>query len=144
MARSEEHTSELQSQSNLVCRLLLEKKNQARSEHPHMRQESHNSPVVGRSYGRCRLHSRRTHTQAPHPHPGQRDRHTPRTPRTNTSPPHLGRTRGRASLSTNQKDQPPGPPALPQWLTEALQEIAEAGPDGLPKYKIGRTVARRL
>src|SRR2546430_4668433 len=27
-ARSEEHTSELQSQSNLVCRLLLEKKNQ--------------------------------------------------------------------------------------------------------------------
>src|SRR2546427_6209676 len=25
--RSEEHTSELQSQSNLVCRLLLEKKN---------------------------------------------------------------------------------------------------------------------
>src|SRR2546430_7577476 len=26
--RSEEHTSELQSQSNLVCRLLLEKKNQ--------------------------------------------------------------------------------------------------------------------
>src|SRR5688572_32526804 len=28
-ARSEEHTSELQSQSNLVCRLLLEKKNRA-------------------------------------------------------------------------------------------------------------------
>src|SRR2546430_7308474 len=28
--RSEEHTSELQSQSNLVCRLLLEKKNRAR------------------------------------------------------------------------------------------------------------------
>src|SRR5256886_9235845 len=26
MGRSEEHTSELQSQSNLVCRLLLEKK----------------------------------------------------------------------------------------------------------------------
>src|SRR2546430_10541589 len=32
--RSEEHTSELQSQSNLVCRLLLEKKNeQAPSRH---------------------------------------------------------------------------------------------------------------
>src|SRR6266478_9806139 len=29
-ARSEEHTSELQSQSNLVCRLLLEKKKQDR------------------------------------------------------------------------------------------------------------------
>src|SRR2546430_13511151 len=28
--RSEEHTSELQSQSNLVCRLLLEKKNKYR------------------------------------------------------------------------------------------------------------------
>src|SRR2546430_11322214 len=30
-ARSEEHTSELQSQSNLVCRLLLEKKKQKRN-----------------------------------------------------------------------------------------------------------------
>src|SRR5256886_8852105 len=30
--RSEEHTSELQSQSNLVCRLLLEKKNKALSD----------------------------------------------------------------------------------------------------------------
>src|SRR2546427_1416713 len=29
-SRSEEHTSELQSQSNLVCRLLLEKKNRPR------------------------------------------------------------------------------------------------------------------
>src|SRR2546427_2243830 len=28
LSRSEEHTSELQSQSNLVCRLLLEKKKQ--------------------------------------------------------------------------------------------------------------------
>src|SRR2546426_6867402 len=31
-ARSEEHTSELQSPCNLVCRLLLEKKNTARAE----------------------------------------------------------------------------------------------------------------
>src|SRR2546427_8756301 len=30
MERSEEHTSELQSQSNLVCRLLLEKKKSAK------------------------------------------------------------------------------------------------------------------
>src|SRR2546430_10741528 len=30
MTRSEEHTSELQSQSNLVCRLLLEKKKKIR------------------------------------------------------------------------------------------------------------------
>src|SRR2546430_5809925 len=31
--RSEEHTSELQSQSNLVCRLLLEKKKKTSSRH---------------------------------------------------------------------------------------------------------------
>src|SRR2546427_2030095 len=30
--RSEEHTSELQSQSNLVCRLLLEKKKQVKDD----------------------------------------------------------------------------------------------------------------
>src|SRR5688572_32165902 len=33
--RSEEHTSELQSQSNLVCRLLLEKKNKQKTEKKH-------------------------------------------------------------------------------------------------------------
>src|SRR2546427_2792525 len=33
--RSEEHTSELQSQSNLVCRLLLEKKKKKRKKHKH-------------------------------------------------------------------------------------------------------------
>src|SRR2546430_12026489 len=33
--RSEEHTSELQSQSNLVCRLLLEKKKQQTQHLPH-------------------------------------------------------------------------------------------------------------
>src|SRR2546430_12420821 len=33
IARSEEHTSELQSQSNLVCRLLLEKKKTPRTHH---------------------------------------------------------------------------------------------------------------
>src|SRR5688572_31506711 len=31
--RSEEHTSELQSQSNLVCRLLLEKKKKKQEQH---------------------------------------------------------------------------------------------------------------
>src|SRR3989475_3287489 len=40
--RSEEHTSELQSQSNLVCRLLLEKKKEQKQirqdEHMHDRQ----------------------------------------------------------------------------------------------------------
>src|SRR5438270_1915467 len=33
--RSEEHTSELQSQSNLVCRLLLEKKKKNNTQHTH-------------------------------------------------------------------------------------------------------------
>src|SRR5688572_32624380 len=35
-SRSEEHTSELQSQSNLVCRLLLEKK-KTKQKHPQQR-----------------------------------------------------------------------------------------------------------
>src|SRR2546430_13661525 len=39
--RSEEHTSELQSQSNLVCRLLLEKKNTP--SHP-IRRDTHRDP----------------------------------------------------------------------------------------------------
>src|SRR6516165_12646497 len=34
--RSEEHTSELQSQSNLVCRLLLEKKKQNKKRKPQL------------------------------------------------------------------------------------------------------------
>src|SRR5438270_7671197 len=33
--RSEEHTSELQSQSNLVCRLLLEKKKKKKNNYKH-------------------------------------------------------------------------------------------------------------
>src|SRR2546430_9648447 len=38
--RSEEHTSELQSQSNLVCRLLLEKKKKHRDATPQVARES--------------------------------------------------------------------------------------------------------
>src|SRR5256886_6265574 len=37
--RSEEHTSELQSQSNLVCRLLLEKKKTQHKSHPFVQPE---------------------------------------------------------------------------------------------------------
>src|SRR2546427_7244252 len=40
--RSEEHTSELQSQSNLVCRLLLEKKKQTRQQHSKLYQSLEN------------------------------------------------------------------------------------------------------
>src|SRR2546430_4613706 len=45
--RSEEHTSELQSQSNLVCRLLLEKKTKqvSRSSHSAARPRSSLSPT---------------------------------------------------------------------------------------------------
>src|SRR2546427_7524108 len=38
--RSEEHTSELQSQSNLVCRLLLEKKKKKKTHTQHAKEES--------------------------------------------------------------------------------------------------------
>src|SRR2546430_4099708 len=41
--RSEEHTSELQSQSNLVCRLLLEKKKNALSIFPIPERRAHSS-----------------------------------------------------------------------------------------------------
>src|SRR2546427_2124599 len=41
-SRSEEHTSELQSQSNLVCRLLLEKK----KKHNLLRQEGLKGPAI--------------------------------------------------------------------------------------------------
>src|SRR2546430_9379472 len=50
--RSEEHTSELQSQSNLVCRLLLEKKKnssiEARTWRVPPRTRSHSSQLVRR------------------------------------------------------------------------------------------------
>src|SRR5256885_10484406 len=45
-SRSEEHTSELQSPCNLVCRLLLEKKKTTKSRHPHAYSEDHEQPAV--------------------------------------------------------------------------------------------------
>src|SRR2546430_9999399 len=51
--RSEEHTSELQSQSNLVCRLLLEKK---KEHHCPDRQGHHD--VLGRALHPIRVWSR--------------------------------------------------------------------------------------
>src|SRR2546430_13426526 len=47
--RSEEHTSELQSQSNLVCRLLLEKKKTAGGKRRHIQSTVHHhtlSPAI--------------------------------------------------------------------------------------------------
>src|SRR5438046_5209493 len=48
MLRSEEHTSELQSLTNLVCRLLLEKKKQRQSDIRH----ANNLPTNSRLYSK--------------------------------------------------------------------------------------------
>src|SRR3989475_7981103 len=59
-ARSEEHTSELQSQSNLVCRLLLEKKNKAlrisTAGHRTGLVSQDTAGICGRGAGRTRHH----------------------------------------------------------------------------------------
>src|SRR5438046_6768655 len=47
-SRSEEHTSELQSLTNLVCRLLLEKKNKTRAT-VRQREKQHKSKARGRT-----------------------------------------------------------------------------------------------
>src|SRR4029434_3070402 len=44
--RSEEHTSELQSHLNLVCRLLLEKKKQKKQSSTHPPRSTHKSPTA--------------------------------------------------------------------------------------------------
>src|SRR2546430_13096420 len=49
--RSEEHTSELQSQSNLVCRLLLEKKKKKAKHSFSPNPERLGARLVTRSYG---------------------------------------------------------------------------------------------
>src|SRR5438034_3936885 len=54
LERSEEHTSELQSHSDLVCRLLLEKKN----ENKLIRQKRITNVAVLVSYINCRLSGR--------------------------------------------------------------------------------------
>src|SRR6478736_9016893 len=43
--RSEEHTSELQSQSNLVCRLLLEKKKKIYTSSTHIKYKTKNTTI---------------------------------------------------------------------------------------------------
>src|SRR2546430_12645051 len=48
LRRSEEHTSELQSQSNLVCRLLLEKKKHIPPTHRHW-SKTHKQPAIKRN-----------------------------------------------------------------------------------------------
>src|SRR5256886_6849336 len=70
--RSEEHTSELQSQSNLVCRLLLEKKKQnaasrTPSQHTQHPPDPHRSPLPS-------PHVATRHAHPPHA-PPPRHRH---------------------------------------------------------------------
>src|ERR1039458_6179609 len=56
--RSEEHTSELQSLRHLVCRLLLEKKNQTRSLSPAMKFPWYHSSRLGRRSGSLSIQKR--------------------------------------------------------------------------------------
>src|SRR5256886_8474129 len=74
--RSEEHTSELQSQSNIVCRLLLEKKNTA-SNTP-----ATNSSIDGlsRADGRARAAVARTRRPWRLARPGHQERRGPPPP----------------------------------------------------------------
>src|SRR2546428_5055618 len=65
-ARSEEHTSELQSRSDLVCRLLLEKKKHLITHH------DNDAPF--------RTPYRRRLARAPHPQAALTSRHRSRTP----------------------------------------------------------------
>src|SRR5438093_4433680 len=66
--RSEEHTSELQSLTNLVCRLLLEKKNHLRSQRRQRHQQAPIRDVPSRSSTSAYSHRGRTrpdHTPQP-------------------------------------------------------------------------------
>src|SRR5688572_31419577 len=47
--RSEEHTSELQSQSNLVCRLLLEKKKKKKKHDKSVQRQNETNPYNNKS-----------------------------------------------------------------------------------------------
>src|SRR2546430_10942138 len=53
LCRSEEHTSELQSQSNLVCRLLLEKKKKKEHSNPICGAVAHLTSSVSYCHSRC-------------------------------------------------------------------------------------------
>src|SRR2546427_3821345 len=57
-SRSEEHTSELQSQSNLVCRLLLEKKKKAKSHSSVVRRTPSNRAPAATADSACAEQSR--------------------------------------------------------------------------------------
>src|SRR2546429_4262490 len=55
-ARSEEHTSELQSRLHLVCRLLLEKKKKKNAEHTIYRSDAHAKTTCQTPYSHLQQH----------------------------------------------------------------------------------------
>src|ERR1039457_1175380 len=69
--RSEEHTSELQSPCNLVCRLLLEKKNHTH-EHAHLYNRQYRRPALLRHLPLPRLARRSLDSRPRTPPPGLR------------------------------------------------------------------------
>src|SRR5438105_10599760 len=74
-ARSEEHTSELQSRVDLVCRLLLEKKKKKQKSAYH-KGKSKPTPTIHQRQSRARPLT-------------QQQRHTVRTKKPHTSAPHI-------------------------------------------------------
>src|SRR3712207_1417996 len=71
IARSEEHTSELQSRQYLVCRLLLEKKKQSSSTNPFSLSTSTTSPTIPLTISRTTC-ATFTSEQSPLPHQSHR------------------------------------------------------------------------
>src|SRR2546430_6565133 len=70
LARSEEHTSELQSQSNLVCRLLLEKKKKNKRYITRLLHNEHTTHRYRHTADCTHLHKQTSHaTFALTPHP---------------------------------------------------------------------------
>src|SRR2546430_3036031 len=68
--RSEEHTSELQSQSNIVCRLLLEKKTMERLAEGEVLKGQHGTVRFGSDRDDLQPHTRRGHHQGAACDPG--------------------------------------------------------------------------
>src|SRR5207237_5733524 len=66
--RSEEHTSELQSHLNLVCRLLLEKKKKIDSARRNNVRRTLDKPYVTKTAGRTAQRLRQKHTVETDPH----------------------------------------------------------------------------
>src|SRR5256885_8559159 len=73
LERSEEHTSELQSPCNLVCRLLLEKKKTEPSDVPQPARPPPVRPPCARGARRCPKRARGATRSSPHDvHPARR------------------------------------------------------------------------